>query len=67
LLPIKAYNSKEIKNIRKEIGASQAIFAAYLNTTASTIQQWEQGKKKPNGLSLKLLNLVEQKGIEILL
>jgi putative transcriptional regulator len=67
LPPIKVYNSEEIKHIRIKNNASQAVFAAYLNTSPSTIQQWEQGQKKPNGLSLKLLNLVEQKGIEILL
>jgi putative transcriptional regulator len=42
------------------------VFAAYLNTSSSTVQKWEQGQKKPNGPSLKLLNLVEQKGLEAL-
>jgi putative transcriptional regulator len=46
--------------------ASQAVFAAYLNTSKSTVQKWEQGQKKPNGPSLKLLNLVEKKGLEAL-
>jgi len=32
----------------------------------STIQKWERGLLAPKGASLKLLNLVEQKGIEIL-
>jgi DNA-binding transcriptional regulator YiaG len=41
--------------------ASQAMFAAYLNTSPSTVQKWEQGQKSPNGPSLKLLNLVDQK------
>ncbi|WP_232369649.1 helix-turn-helix domain-containing protein [Alteromonas sp. KC3] len=45
---------------------SQAVFAAYLNTTPSTVRQWEQGAKRPRGTSLKLLNLVAQKGLEIL-
>ena len=42
------------------------MFAAYLNTSPSTEQQWEQGQKKPNGPSLKLLNLVDKKGLEAL-
>ena len=46
--------------------ASQTVFAAYLNTSPSTVQKWEQGQKKPNGPSLKLLNLAEQKGLEAL-
>ncbi len=32
----------------------------------TTVQKWEQGQKKPNGPSLKLLNLVAKKGMQIL-
>ena len=46
--------------------ASQGVFAAYLNTSPSTVQKWEQGQKKPNGPSLKLLNLVDMHGLEAL-
>lgn len=56
----------QIKQLRTRNKASQAVFAAYLNTSASTVQKWEQGQKKPNGPSLKLLNLVQQKGLEAL-
>jgi putative transcriptional regulator len=45
---------------------SQGVFAAYLNTSKSTVQKWEQGVKKPNDPSLKLLNLVADKGIGVL-
>lgn len=64
--PVKEYTPEQIKKLRLKNGASQAVFAAYLNTTVSTIQKWEQGKKKPSGLSLKLLNIVDSKGIEVL-
>ena len=64
--PVKEYTPAQIKKLRLTNGASQAVFAAYLNTTVSTIQKWEQGKKKPSGLSLKLLNIVDSKGIEVL-
>ena len=64
--PVKEYTPEQIKNLRLRNGASQAVFAAYLNTTVSTIQKWEQGKKQPSGLSLKLLNIVDSKGIEVL-
>ena len=63
---ITAYTSTQIKSIRLKAKASQSVFAAYLNTSVSTIQKWEQGIKKPNGISLKLLHLVEDKGLEIL-
>jgi len=48
------------------VKASQAVFAAFLNTSPSTVQKWEQGQKKPNGPSLKLLNLVDTHGLEAL-
>jgi DNA-binding transcriptional regulator YiaG len=56
----------QIKRIRLKSKTSQGVFAAYLNTSKSTVQKWEQGAKRPNGPSLKLLNLVEEKGIGVL-
>ena len=66
LPPVKEYTAEQIKYIRKKSHASQGVFAAYLNTSKSTVQKWEQGAKKPNGASLKLLNLVDEKGLDIL-
>jgi len=66
LPPVKEFTATQIKRIRMKNKASQAVFAAYLNTGKSTVQKWEQGQKKPNGPSLKLLNLVAEKGLEAL-
>lgn len=66
LPPVKDYSPRQIKRIRLRYQASQAVFAAYLNTSVSTVQKWEQGQKHPNGPSLKLLNIVDQKGLEAL-
>ena len=66
LPPVKQYSSVQIKRIRLKSKASQGVFAAYLNTSISTVQKWERGAKKPNGPSLKLLNLVDLKGLEAL-
>jgi len=43
-----------------------AVFAAYLNTSVSTVQKWEVGEKTPSGTALKLLDLVERKGLKAL-
>ena len=67
LPPVKEFTAAQIKRIRMKNKASQAVFAAYLNTGKSTVQKWEQGRKKPNGTSLKLLNLVAEKGLNVLL
>ncbi len=63
---VKCYTPAEIQKLRKRNHASQAVFAAYLNTTLSTVQKWEQGQKKPNGISLKLLSLIDQHGLSLL-
>ncbi len=64
---VKAYSPSQIKYIRKENHASQAVFAMCLNTSVSTVRQWEQGSKKPNGIALKLLSLVQRRGLQVLL
>jgi putative transcriptional regulator len=66
LPPVKEFTAAQIKRIRMKNKASQAVFAAYLNTGKSTVQKWEQGQKKPNGPSFKLLNLVAEKGLDVL-
>lgn len=63
---VKEYTAMQIKRIRARNRASQAVFAAYLNTSVSTVQKWERGEKRPNGPSLKLLSLVEAKGLDVL-
>ena len=64
LPPIKDYTALQIQRIRTKNKASQGVFAEYLNISKSTVQKWEQGQKRPNGPSLKLLNLVAEKGLE---
>jgi putative transcriptional regulator len=56
----------QIKQIRERSHVSQPIFARYLNTSTSTVKQWEAGDKRPGGMALKLLTIVEKHGIEIL-
>lgn len=64
--PVRELSARQIKLIRLHEKVSQAIFAKYLNTSASTIRQWEQGAKHPRGTSLRLLNLIAEKGLSIL-
>jgi len=58
---------QKIKSLREKTHVSQAVFAAVLNISLSTVQKWEVGDKKPSGPSLKLLNLIERKGLEAVL
>lgn len=58
---------QKIKSLREQSHLSQAVFAAVLNASVSTVQKWEIGDKKPSGPSLKLLNLIERKGLDAVL
>ncbi len=57
----------QIKSLRLQAHLSQSVFAAVLNTSVSTIQKWEIGDKKPSGPSLKLLHIIQRKGLEAIL
>lgn len=58
---------QKIKSLRESANLSQAVFASVLNISVSTVQKWEVGDKKPSGPSLKLLDLIERKGLEVVL
>ena len=66
LAPIRELSAKQIRTIRSRTQMSQAVFAAVLNTSVSTVQKWEIGEKRPSGPSLKLLNVIERKGVKAL-
>jgi putative transcriptional regulator len=57
---------KRIKRIRENLRVSQPVFARYLNTSESTVEKWESGVKKPSGMALKLLDIVEKHGLSVL-
>jgi putative transcriptional regulator len=57
---------ERIKRIRESQNVSQPVFARYLNTSESTVEKWETGAKKPSGMALKLLDIVEKHGLKML-
>ncbi len=67
LEPIPEYSSAQIRALREMLKISKAVMAGVLNTSVSTVRSWEQGDKKPSGPSLKLLNLIDRKGLEAVL
>jgi len=63
------YTPAQIKKIRIRNNVSQAIFAQYLNTGVETVRKWEAKPatcKKPNGAALKLINLIDKHGLDML-
>jgi putative transcriptional regulator len=61
------YSPKQIRTLRDRYRISQAVLASILNTSLSTIQKWEIGEKHPGGPSLKLLSILDRKGIDALI
>jgi putative transcriptional regulator len=66
LSPVPEYSSAKIRALRDRYKLSQAVLASVLNTSLSTVRQWEIGDKHPSGPSAKLLNLLDRKGLEAL-
>jgi putative transcriptional regulator len=65
--PVKPYDNQEIRALRDRYKLSQSALAIVLNTSPSTIRKWEIGNKHPSGPSLKLLNILDRKGLEALI
>jgi putative transcriptional regulator len=63
LTPIPQFSATQIRALRDREDVSQPVFASYLNVTKDSVSKWERGEKKPAGPSLKLLSLVERKGL----
>lgn len=63
LTPVHEFTAEEIKALREREGVSQKVFALYLNVMKESVSQWERGQKKPAGPTLKLLSIVERKGL----
>ena len=66
-LDVEDMTPERIRQIRDRENLSQTVLAVILNTSVSTIRKWESGAKHPCGTSLKLLNLIERKGVGIAL
>ena len=63
LTPVETLTAEEIRALREREQVSQPVFARYLNVRKDAVSKWERGEKRPDGPSLKLLNLVKAKGL----
>lgn len=67
LTPVAGFDAARIRALRERFKLSQSVLAAVLNTSPSTVRKWEGGDKFPSGPSLKLLDLLERKGLDAVL
>ena len=58
--PAVTINAKEVTAIRQRGNLSRAVFANYLRTKVRTLENWEQGRAKPNAQAALLIHLVDR-------
>ncbi len=58
--PAPTITPKELIRVREELKISRALFAVYLRTNVRTLENWEQGRAKPNAQAALLINLVKR-------
>ena len=57
--PAPTVTPRELIRLRKNLKLSRALFAVYLRTNVRTLENWEQGRAKPNAQAALLINLVK--------
>ena len=62
-LEVKPYPPKSIARLRRKLKLSEAALARFINISVRTVQKWEQGVKRPSGPALKLLHIIDEKGL----
>ena len=50
------YDPEKVKETRKQLGASQAIFAQFLGVSTKSVAAWEQGSKTPSGIACRFMD-----------
>jgi len=59
-LPALHMTADEVLALRERLHLSRPVFARYLRTNPRTLENWEQGRAKPNAQAALLIRLVEK-------
>jgi putative transcriptional regulator len=51
------FHPTDVQAVRSKLGASQAEFALMIGVSVATLQNWEQGRRTPDGPALALLRI----------
>lgn len=60
LKPAPKISPRELAKLRKDMNLSRGLFAGYLRTNVRTIENWEQGRAKPNAQAALLIRMVQR-------
>lgn len=58
--PAPDVTADEVLALRERLHLSRAVFARYLRTNPRTLENWEQGRAKPNAQAALLIRLVDK-------
>ena len=58
--PVPIISAKEVVTVRERLHLSRPVFARYLRTNPRTLENWEQGRAKPNAQAALLIRMVAQ-------
>jgi len=58
--PAPKITPRESAKVRETMKLSRGLFASYLRTNARTLENWEQGRAKPNAQAALLIRLVQR-------
>ena len=58
--PAPRVTPKELTRLRERLNLSRGLFAVYLRTNVRTLENWEQGRARPNAQAVLLINLVKR-------
>jgi len=64
------YTAKRVAAVRTKMARmSQSVFAEFMNVSVSAVQKWEspESGKHPTGAAAKLIQIIEKRGVEVLL
>lgn len=52
--------AQDVLHVREQLRLSRPVFARYLRTNPRTLENWEQGRAKPNAQASLLIRMVAQ-------
>jgi putative transcriptional regulator len=58
--PAPKITARELAKLRKDLNISRGLLAGYLRTNVRTLENWEQGRAKPNAQAALLIRLVQR-------
>jgi putative transcriptional regulator len=58
--PAPELTADELVRVRERLNLSRGVFAAYLRTNVRTLENWEQGRARPNAQAALLIHLVRR-------